>query len=103
MSECRGCITSGIARSMLRYQPMPRGDSVGISYLQDYITTLAMASGLLHASACNKVRPRGESVRWRVYCELHPNLPRPGKRRLHARIERPLEVNRTDFPGGSFT
>ena len=34
----------------------------------------------------------GKTVLWRVYCELRLNLPRRGKKRLPARIKRPLQA-----------
>ena len=37
MSERRACIASGIARSTLRYRPVPRDDSGVIAFIQSHM------------------------------------------------------------------
>lgn len=93
LSERRACIASGIARSTLRYRPVPRDDSGVIKYVQDYMALNPRHGfGLLHASARHQGQRWGKTVLWRVYCELRLNLPRRGKKRLPARIKQPLEA-----------
>ena len=78
MSERRACIASGIARSTLRYRPVPRDDSGVINYVQDYMDLNPRHGfGLLHASARHQGQPWGKTVLWRVYCELRLNRKRP--------------------------
>lgn len=43
-------------------------------------------------TAYDESTPWGKTVLWRVYCELRLNLPRRGKKRLPARIKRPLHA-----------
>ena len=91
MSERRACIASGIARSTLRYRPVPRDDSGVINYVQEYMAMNPRHGfGLLHASARHQGQPWGKTVLWRVYCELRLDLPRRDTERLPARIKQPL-------------
>jgi putative transposase len=56
---------------------------------------------LLYASARHQAKPWGKTVLWRVYCELHLNLPRRGKKRLPARIKQPLAAGNQPNQGRS--
>lgn len=91
MSQRRACIASGIARSSLRYRPVPRDDSGVIAFIQAYMATNPRHGfDLLYASARHQSQPWGKTVLWRVYCQLRLNLPRRGKKRLPERVKRPL-------------
>ena len=95
MSERRACSASGIARSTLRYQPVPRDDSEVIAFIQSHMA-LNPRHGvdLLYDSVRHQKQPWGKTVLWRVYCQLRLNLPRRGKKRLPARIKQPLQVGK---------
>lgn len=70
---------------------MARDDSGVIHFVQTYIAlNPCHGFGLLVDSARHQGQPWGETVLWRVYCELQLNQPRRGKRRLPARIKAPL-------------
>ncbi|WP_416221476.1 integrase core domain-containing protein [Rhodoferax sp.] len=87
MSQRRACVASGIARSTLRYCHKQSDDSGVIQFMQTYMATNPRHGfGLLYASALHQNHPWGKTVLWRVYCQLHLNLPRRGKKRLPARI-----------------
>ena len=91
MSQRRACVASGIARSTLRYRPVPRDDSGVITFIQTYMALNPRHGfGLLYDSARHQGKPWGKTVLWRVYCELKLNLPRRGKKRLPSRIKLPL-------------
>lgn len=91
MSERRACKASGLARSTLRYQPVPRDSCVVINFIQSHLATNPRHGfDLLYATARYQKQPWGKTVLWRVYCELRMNLPRRGKKRLPARIRQPL-------------
>ena len=93
MSQRRACVTSGIARSTLRYRPTSRDDSGVITFIQAHMALNPRHGfGLLYDSARHQGKPWGKTVLWRVYCELRLNLPRRGKKRLPARIKQPLEA-----------
>lgn len=67
MNERRTCIASGIARSTLRYRPVPRDDSAVINYVQQYIALNPRHGfGLLHAGARRQGQPCGKAVLWPV-------------------------------------
>ncbi|CAM8621669.1 Tra5 Transposase and inactivated derivatives [Comamonadaceae bacterium] len=102
MSQGKACVASGIARSTLRYCDKQPDDSGVIQFMQTYMATNpGHGFGLLCASACHQNQPWGETVLWRVYCQLNLNLPRRGKRRLPARIRQPLEVGKQPNQGWS--
>jgi len=100
MSERRACSASGIARSTLRYRPVPRDDSGVIAFIQSHMA-LNPRHGfdLLYDSARHQKQPWGKTVLWRVYCQLRLNLPRRGKKRLPARIKQPLTSCQPTQPG----
>ena len=82
MSQRRACVTSGIARSTLRYRPTSRDDSGVITFIQTHMALNPRHGfGLLYDSARHQGKPWGKTVLWRVYCELRLNLPRRGKKR----------------------
>jgi putative transposase len=93
MSQRRACQASGIARSTLRYLPVARDDSGVITFIQAYMA-LNPRHGfrLLYDRARHQGKPWGKTVLWRVYCKLRLSLPRRGKKRLPARIKRPLQA-----------
>jgi len=91
MSQRTACVASGIARSTLRYCHKQPDDSGAIKFIQAYLASNPRHGfGLLYDSARHQGRPWGKTVLWRVYRQLGLNLPRRGKRRLPARIKRPL-------------
>ncbi|PKO66701.1 MAG: hypothetical protein CVU22_15050 [Betaproteobacteria bacterium HGW-Betaproteobacteria-16] len=64
-----------------------------ITFIQTYMAINPRHGfGLLYDSARHQGKPWGKTVLWRVYCELRLNLPRRGKKRLPARIKRPLQA-----------
>jgi putative transposase len=93
MSERRACKASGLARSTLRYRPVPRDDCGVINFIQNHLAINPRHGfDLLYATALHQKQPWGKTVLWRVYCELRMNLPRRGKKRLPARIRQPLQA-----------
>ncbi len=77
MSERRASSVSGIARSTLRYWPVPRDDSGVIAFIQNHMAINPRHGfDLLHDSARHQKQPWGKTVLWRVYCQLRLNLPR---------------------------
>jgi len=80
MSQRRACSASGIARSTLRYRPVPRDDSGVIAFIQSHMA-LNPRHGfdLLYDSARHQKQPWGKTVLWRVYCQLRLNLPRAAR------------------------
>ncbi len=74
----------------------------GIQFLQTYMATNPRHGfGLLYASARYQNQSWGKTVLWRVYCQLKLNLPRRGKKRLPARIRKPLEAGNQPNQGWS--
>lgn len=91
-SQRQACKASGIARSTLRYRAAPRDDAGVTEFVQQHIAVNPRHGfGLLYDSARHQAKPWGKTVLWRVYCQLKLNLPRRGKKRLPARIKRPLD------------
>ena len=77
MSQRRACTASGISRSTLRYRPVARDDFGVIAFIQTHMALNPRHGfGLLYDSARQQGKPWGKTVLWRVYCELHLNLPR---------------------------
>ena len=60
MSQRRACMASGLARSTLRYRPVPRDDSGVISFIQSHMA-LNPRHGfdLLYDSARHQKQPWG--------------------------------------------
>ena len=86
-------MASGLARSTLRYRPVPRDDSGVIAFIQAHMATNPRHGfELLYASARHQRQPWGKTVLWRVYCQLRLNLPRRGKKRLPQRVKQPLQA-----------
>jgi len=95
MSQRRACMASGLARSTMRYRPVPRDDSGVITFIQSHMAINPRHGfDLLYDSARHQKQPWGKTVLWRVYCQLRLNLPRRGKKRLPARIKQPLQVGK---------
>jgi putative transposase len=93
MSQRQACITSGIARSTLRYRPVPRDDSGVIVFIQNHMAlNPRLGFDLLYDSARHQKRPWGKTVLWRVCCQLRLNLSRRGKKRMPDRIKQPLQA-----------
>lgn len=93
MSQRRACVASGIARSTLRYKRVVHDDSGVITFIQAHMALNPRHGfGLLYDSARHQGKPWGKTVLWRVYCQLHLNLPRRGKKRLPARIKQSLQA-----------
>ncbi len=81
MSERRACKASGLARSTLRYKPVPRDDCGVINFIESHLAKNPRHGfELLYATARHQEQPWGKTVLWRVYCQLRLNLPRRGKR-----------------------
>ena len=58
MSERRACIASGIARSTLRYRPVPRDDSGVIAFIQSHMALNPRHGfALLYDSARHQKQP----------------------------------------------
>ena len=95
LSQRQACRASGIARSTLRYKAVARDDSGVIEFLEQHIAVNPRHGfGLIYDSARHQGKPWGKTVMWRVYCDLKLNLPRRGKKRLPARVKRPLDRSR---------
>ncbi|MES1196897.1 MAG: IS3 family transposase [Steroidobacter sp.] len=92
LSERAACRVLGLSRSMFHYQPKNRDDAPIVAAVSQHITdNPGHGFGLLYktlhaASVCGKTRL------WRIYCALKLNRPRRGKRRLPARILKPLTL-----------
>jgi putative transposase len=92
LSQRQACRASGIARSTLRYRAVARDDSGLIEFLEQHVAVNPRHGlGLIYDSARHQGKPWGKTVMWRVYCDLKLNLPRRSKKRLPARIKRPLD------------
>ena len=77
----------------MRYRPAARDDSGVIVFIQaNMALNPRYGFGLLYDSGRHQGQPWGKTVLWHVYCELRLNLPRREKKRLSARIKRPLQA-----------
>ena len=102
MSQRQACVASGIARSTLRYRPVPRDDSGVIHFIQSHMAiNPSHGFDLLYDSAGHQKQPWGKTVMRRVYGELRLNLPRRGKKRLPQRIKQPLAAGTRPNQGWS--
>jgi len=102
MSQRKACVSSGIARSTLRYCHKQSDDSGVIQFIEAYMATNPRHGfGLLYASARYQGQPWGKTVLWRAYCQLRLNLPRRGKKRLPARLKQKLDAGEQPNQGWS--
>jgi putative transposase len=89
----QACEALRLPRSLLYYRRVPRDDSALIDAVTAYVTAQPRHGfGLLVDTFREQQQPWGKTVLWRIYCQLHLNLPRRGKKRLPDRIREPLEV-----------
>ena len=89
LSERATCRVLSMSRSVLNYQSKIRDDAPVVEAVSQHITDnpghgFGLLYKTLRASVCGKTRM------WRIYCQLKLNRPRRGKRRLPARILKPL-------------
>lgn len=88
LSARRACRVLGVSRSAAYYRPRHRDDGPLIDAVSHYVSeNPGHGFGLLYKRLRGTV---GKTRLWRVYCDLHLNRPRRGKRRLPARIRQPL-------------
>lgn len=96
VSARRACKAVGLTRSLLSYQPVLREDSAVIGAMQAYVQRNPRHGfGLLNDSFKLQGQPWGKTVLWRVYRQLHLNLPRRGKKRLPQRLREVLRLPAT--------
>jgi putative transposase len=93
MSERRACVASGIARSTQRYRAKPADDAGVIEFVKGHIDVNPRHGlGLLVVCAKEQGKPWGKTVLRRIDDALKMHLPRRGKKRLPARVKRPLDA-----------
>lgn len=82
VSSRQACQTLQLPRSLLYYPRAKRDDSAVIDAVTAHDARPQHGFGLLVDTFRDQQRPRGKTMLWRIYCQLHLNLPRRGKKRL---------------------
>lgn len=81
-----------LSRSARYYRPRRRDDSALIEAMHAHLKeNPGHGFGLLFGQSL-QAKGWGKTRAWRVYVQMHLNLPRRGKRRLPDRIREPLEI-----------
>ena len=93
MSERRSCLALRLARSVFRYKPKPKDDSMIITALEDLVEDDSdLGFGKFFEMLRREGKPWNHKRVYRVYKLLKLNKKRKYKRRLPSRNPEPLEV-----------